>query len=158
MPLCLIAIPQPLFGSRPASVTSFWARVRSGRPLASRCRSRRGRSLRFRNQHPVPERRTLPRDPDLRIRDRERHGERGPADERHRDFWFFSSNNVEMVAKVVNGCAFNERYWIFAGGLTNVAVNITVTDTQTGISRTYANPANTAFAPIQDTAALPTCP
>jgi len=43
-------------------------------------------------------------------------------------FWFFSSQNVEMVVKVLNGCGFNQRYWVFAGGLTNVQVTLTVTD------------------------------
>jgi hypothetical protein len=73
-------------------------------------------------------------------------------------FWFFSSTNVEAVVKVVNGCSFNSRYWAFAGGLTNVAVTITVADTQTGAVKTYTNPAGAAFQPIQDTAAFATCP
>ncbi|MEP6801645.1 MAG: hypothetical protein ABJC07_06900, partial [Acidobacteriota bacterium] len=73
-------------------------------------------------------------------------------------FWFFSSTNIEMVVKVVNGCGFNNRYWVFAGGLTNVEVMLTVTDTQTGAVKTYVNPANTAFLPIQDTTAFGTCP
>ena len=73
-------------------------------------------------------------------------------------FWFFSANNVEMVIKVVNGCSFNSRYWTFAGGLTNVAVTIQVTDTQTGVVKTYQNPQGVAFAPIQDTSAFATCP
>ena len=55
-------------------------------------------------------------------------------------FWFFSPNNVEMVTKVVTGCPVNNRYWVFAGGLTNVNVVMTVTDTQTGTVRTYVNP------------------
>jgi hypothetical protein len=73
-------------------------------------------------------------------------------------FWFFSANNIETIVKVVNGCAFNQRYWVFGGGLTNVAVTILVTDTQTGILRTYTNPQGTAFQPIQDTNAFATCP
>ena len=73
-------------------------------------------------------------------------------------FWFFSQNNVEAVVKVVNGCAFNNRYWVFAGGLTNVQVTFTITDTLTGLVKFYNNPINTAFAPIQDTAAFATCP
>ncbi len=73
-------------------------------------------------------------------------------------FWFFTGTNVEMVVKVVNGCSFNSRYWTFAGGLTNVAVTLTVIDTQNGSTRTYVNPAGTAFAPIQDTAAFSRCP
>lgn len=73
-------------------------------------------------------------------------------------FWFFSANNIEMILKVVNGCALNSRYWVFAGGLTNVAVTMTVTDTANGTVRTYSNPQGTAFQPIQDTSAFATCP
>ena len=73
-------------------------------------------------------------------------------------FWFFSSQNVEMVVKVLNGCTFNQRYWVFAGGLTNVQVTMTVTDMANGTVKTYTNPLNTAFQPIQDTAAFATCP
>jgi hypothetical protein len=49
-------------------------------------------------------------------------------------------------------------YWVFAGGLTNVHVGLTITDTFTGVVRTYTNPQNTAFQPIQDTSAFATCP
>lgn len=74
-------------------------------------------------------------------------------------FWFFSSNNVEVVVKVLNACADPmNHYWVFAGGLTNAAVTLTVTDTQSGTAKTYTNPLNTAFRPIQDTAAFATCP
>jgi hypothetical protein len=73
-------------------------------------------------------------------------------------FWFFSSTNVEMVVKVLNACGLNSRYWVFAGGLTNVKVVITVTDSQTGKIVTYVNPPNTTFQPIQDTSAFATCP
>ena len=69
-------------------------------------------------------------------------------------FWFFSANNVEMVIKVVDGRDFNSRFWVFAGGLTNVAVAITVTDTQTGAVKVYTNPQGVAFQPIQDTNAF----
>ena len=37
-------------------------------------------------------------------------------------------------------------------------VLLTVADTQNGTVKTYRNPINTAFAPIQDTAAFATCP
>lgn len=73
-------------------------------------------------------------------------------------FWFFSASNVEIVVKVLNGCGITNRYWVFAGGLTNVKVTLTVTDMQNGTVKTYINPLNTAFAPIQDTAAFATCP
>jgi hypothetical protein len=73
-------------------------------------------------------------------------------------FWFFSAQNVEMVVKVLNGCGFNQRYWVFAGGLTNVQVTLTVTDMANGTVKAYTNPLNTAFQPIQDTSAFATCP
>lgn len=73
-------------------------------------------------------------------------------------FWFFSQTNVEMVVKSLNACALNSRFWFFAGGLTNVRAVITVTDTKTGAVKTYTNPQNTPFQPIQDTAAFATCP
>ena len=73
-------------------------------------------------------------------------------------FWFFSNTNVEMVVKVLDGCALNNRYWVFAGGLTNTRVRLTVTDMQTGTSKQYNNPQGTAFQPIQDTGAFATCP
>lgn len=72
-------------------------------------------------------------------------------------FWFFSAANVEAVVKVLNACGLNNRFWVFAGGLTNVRVQITVTDTARGTSKTYTNPQGTAFQPIQDTNALATC-
>jgi hypothetical protein len=69
-------------------------------------------------------------------------------------FWFFSSNNIEIIIKVVSGCAFNSRIWVFAGGLTNVAYTITVTDTVTGVSKTYSNPQGMPSQPVQDTDAF----
>ena len=73
-------------------------------------------------------------------------------------FWFFSSSNVEVVVKILNGCAVNSRDWTFAGGLTDVEVILTVTDSETGTIQTYTNPQGTPFEPIQDTNAFPSCP
>jgi hypothetical protein len=72
-------------------------------------------------------------------------------------FSFFEAGNVELVVKVIDGCAANDRFWVFAGGLTNVRTSLTVTDTTTDATRTYENPASTPFAPLQDTAAFD-CP
>jgi hypothetical protein len=74
-------------------------------------------------------------------------------------FWFFTEENVEMVVKVRDACVdpFN-RFWVFAGGLTNVMVTMTVTDTLTNEAQTYTNPLGTPFKPITDTNAFATCP
>lgn len=73
-------------------------------------------------------------------------------------FWFFSSSNVESVIKILDACGLNSRYWVFAGGLTDVGVDMTIRDSRSGTIKTYSNPLGTAFRPIQDTSALATCP
>jgi predicted esterase len=73
-------------------------------------------------------------------------------------FWFFSPENLELDVKVLDGCALNGRYWVFAAGLTNVETTITVTDTQNGTVESYHRAGGPAFQPIQDTSAFATCP
>ena len=55
-------------------------------------------------------------------------------------FWFFDPKNVEVIAKVLDGRAVNDHHWVFYGALSNVEYSITVTDTQTGLTRRYFNP------------------
>lgn len=73
-------------------------------------------------------------------------------------FWFFNSSNIEAVIKVLNGCAVNTNYWVFAAGLTDVEATVSVRDTRNGTLQQYVNPQGTAFVPIQDTKAFATCP
>ncbi|MEM7355207.1 MAG: CHRD domain-containing protein, partial [Acidobacteriota bacterium] len=73
-------------------------------------------------------------------------------------FYFFSEPNIELAVKVLDGCDINGYYWVFAGGLTDQGVDITVTDTLTGQVQTYSNELGTAFEPIRDTSAFATCP
>ena len=68
-------------------------------------------------------------------------------------FWFFSANNVELTVKVVDGRAFNEKFWVFYGALSNVEYTITVTDTLTGTVKTYFNPEG-QLASVADTSAF----
>ncbi|MEO1086348.1 MAG: hypothetical protein AAFY88_19095, partial [Acidobacteriota bacterium] len=55
-------------------------------------------------------------------------------------FWFFSPANVELAVKVLDGTAFNDRFWVFYGALSNVQYSLKVTDTLTGESQSYFNP------------------
>ncbi|MCG8460297.1 MAG: spondin domain-containing protein [Holophagales bacterium] len=73
-------------------------------------------------------------------------------------FWFFDANNVEAVIKVLDACAINGHFWVFAGGLTDVEVELVVTDTLTDTTRTYTNDLDNPFQPIQETSAFATCP
>lgn len=72
-------------------------------------------------------------------------------------FWFFDADNVEVVVKILDGCSFNQRYWVFAAGMTNVEVTLTVEDTALHVTKEYTNPLRTPFEPIQDTNAFATC-
>ena len=71
--------------------------------------------------------------------------------------WFFNADNVEVVVKVLDGCAFNQRYWVFAGGLTDVEVIMKVIDSETGVAATYYNPPGAAFEPVQDQDTFAVC-
>ena len=74
-------------------------------------------------------------------------------------FWFFDPTNIEVVTKVLNGCAITNAYWVFGAGLTNVSVHLVVTDTQTGAVYARDNSQGSAFQPVQDTGAFPSsCP
>ncbi|MEO1368183.1 MAG: beta-propeller fold lactonase family protein, partial [Acidobacteriota bacterium] len=73
-------------------------------------------------------------------------------------FWFFDPQNWEMLVKVLDGCAFNDRFWVFTAATTNVGFTLTVTDTSTGEQMTYQNPVRTSAGAIVDTETLDGCP
>ena len=55
--------------------------------------------------------------------------------------------------KFLDGRPVNNKFWLFYGALSNVEYTLTVTDTQTGKVRTYANPSG-RFASVADTEAF----
>lgn len=65
-------------------------------------------------------------------------------------FYFFSRDNVEIVVKLLEGCSINGNFWVFASGLTDVGVELTVTDTQTGENQVYNNTLGQDFDLIKD--------
>ena len=44
--------------------------------------------------------------------------------------WFFSRDNAEVLIKVLNGCFFNNRRWVYVAPVTDLAFNLYVTDTE----------------------------
>jgi|HubBroStandDraft_3_1064219.scaffolds.fasta_scaffold13876_4 predicted esterase len=72
-------------------------------------------------------------------------------------FWFFSPENWEILVKVLDGCAVNRRIWVFAAAVTDVHYTLTVTDTVTGQSLSYDNPAGQTARVVTDTAAFDAC-
>lgn len=73
-------------------------------------------------------------------------------------FWFFTAQNLEFLVKVIDGCSFNSRYWVYAAATTDVEYTMTVTDTRRNVTKTYTNPIGTASPAITDSAAFATCP
>ena len=73
-------------------------------------------------------------------------------------FWFFAPTNWEIMVKVLDGCALNDRFWVFTSATTNVAYTLRVTDTVTGQRREYENAAGPPAPAVTDTKAFATCP
>jgi hypothetical protein len=74
-------------------------------------------------------------------------------------FWFFDSNNPEVLVKVLDGCAFPDpHFWVFYAATTNVGFELTVKDIETEVLRTYTNPDLHRADAVTDTRALATCP
>lgn len=66
---------------------------------------------------------------------------------------FANPSNPELLVKLLDGCGNNGHRWLFAGGLTNLGVVLTITDLSTGEALTFENPVGQRFAPILDTQA-----
>lgn len=65
-------------------------------------------------------------------------------------FWFFSRENVEVVIKVLDFCGVSGSWAVYAAGLTDVEITLTVTDTRTGSSKSYRNALGSTFELIRD--------
>ena len=91
----------------------------------------------------------------------DRHRE-GPGKEtgkrRIRRFLLFNPNNLDLLIQMLDGCAFNNNFWVFYAATTNVEFTVTVTDTTTNDTKTYFNPLGIPAPPILDTTAFATCP
>lgn len=72
-------------------------------------------------------------------------------------FWFYNDRNWEVMVKVLNACAINNRYWVFIGALTNQGYRVRVADGNTLQINTYTNNLGTRAAAVADTNAFP-CP
>jgi len=73
-------------------------------------------------------------------------------------FWFFGSDNIEVLMKILNACGLNNRYWVFNAATTNVEFHLKVVDTKTGTVKTYDSAAGPPAPAITDTGAFATCP
>jgi poly(3-hydroxybutyrate) depolymerase len=72
--------------------------------------------------------------------------------------WFFDPGAWEILVKVLDGCALNQRIWVFSAATTNVQYTLTVTDTVTGQMKSYQNAGGQTAAVVEDTSAFASCP
>ena len=74
-------------------------------------------------------------------------------------FYFFDSDNWEMLLKVLDGCAVNGHYWVYSAAATDLGLDITVRDTATGAAWTYSKePGPPAPAITASNAFVDSCP
>ncbi|HEY0511728.1 MAG TPA: LamG domain-containing protein [Thermoanaerobaculia bacterium] len=73
-------------------------------------------------------------------------------------FWFFSSDNWEVMVKALNGCALNSHYWIYSAATTNVYYRMDVLDVRSGQQKIYFNYPGPPAPAVTDSNAFGTCP
>ncbi|HEV7508910.1 MAG TPA: Calx-beta domain-containing protein [Thermoanaerobaculia bacterium] len=76
-------------------------------------------------------------------------------------FALSSSQDLQLLLNVHDGCAANNHYWLDLAAVTAAAeaeFTVRVRDTQTGRTWVYVHPAGSAPAPLRDVEAFATCP
>ena len=73
-------------------------------------------------------------------------------------FWFFGSDNWELLVKVLDGCPVNNYKWVFSAATTNVHYQMAVTDVKSGQTKRYFNYFGQSAPAVTDTQAFATCP
>lgn len=73
-------------------------------------------------------------------------------------FYFFDASNWELLAKMANGCGYNNRFWVFVSGSTELFYRLEVTDVVRGAQRIYFSYPGPNPPAITDTDAFATCP
>lgn len=72
-------------------------------------------------------------------------------------FTFFGPDNWELMVKVLDGCAINDRFWVLGAAATNVEYSLTITDTQSGETWSYNNSLGELSQAFADTDAFASC-
>ena len=69
-------------------------------------------------------------------------------------FHFFEPGNWEVLVKVLDGCGFNGRHWVFAASATDLGLDLAVRDTVTGEVRNYRKAPGDPAAGVTDVSAF----
>lgn len=75
-------------------------------------------------------------------------------------FHLFDEENQPLAIEIIDGCAINDHYWIFAAGLSGIPIQISVRDQLSGEESRQYLPAYELGKPVDavfDPAALPIC-
>ena len=72
--------------------------------------------------------------------------------------YFFDRDNVEVLVKVLDGCAINGHRWVFVAPVTTLAFNLEIAEQATGRRFVHHNPKNLTAETRADTAAFPCDP
>jgi hypothetical protein len=70
---------------------------------------------------------------------------------------FFSPQVSEVLIKVLDACALNNRFWVYGAAATDVGYDITVTDTVTGDTKVYSKLQGPPAPALTDSDAFDTC-
>lgn len=71
-------------------------------------------------------------------------------------YYFFSPNNWELMVKVLNGCAINGHYWVFAAASTDVEYTVSIIDNLAGAGPfTFGNTAGQPAVAVTNINAFP---
>ncbi len=70
-------------------------------------------------------------------------------------FWFYNDRNWEAMVKVLDGCAINGYWWVFAAGLTNQGYVMSVTDTRSSTFVSFTNNQGERAPAYANTTAFP---
>lgn len=82
-----------------------------------------------------------------------------PMDDRSGYFWFWRDLYPEVLVRMVDACGAPgfDNFWLLAGGLTDVEVHLTVTDSWSGEVVHHESRRGSLFAPMLETAAFRVC-
>lgn len=73
-------------------------------------------------------------------------------------FYFFNSDNWEMMVKALDGCGINDQKWVFFSATTDVFYRLEVFDVVAGARKIYFNYGGEPSPAVTDTSAFDTCP
>jgi hypothetical protein len=73
-------------------------------------------------------------------------------------FYYLQATNWEFLIKIIDGCGFNNRVWVYFAAATDVGFVVTVRDTHAGgTTKTYTNLLGHVPPAVNDSSAFATC-